>query len=86
MNKVEEDVLRLLRQLEQTVRGMAASTQNSAGAPGLKAILLDLDRLTAELPKGTDPRLAHYMHNKSYEKARLWLEGRDAENRPGTCR
>jgi hypothetical protein len=27
----------------------------------------------------------HYLRKKSYEKARLWLEGRDAENARGNC-
>jgi len=27
----------------------------------------------------------HYLHKKSYEKARLWLEGREAENKAGNC-
>jgi hypothetical protein len=29
--------------------------------------------------------LLHYLHRKSYEKARLWLEDRDAENARGGC-
>jgi len=33
------------------------------------------------VPKETAPDLVHYLRRKSYEKARLWLEGRDAEKR-----
>jgi len=29
--------------------------------------------------------LLHYLHRKSYEKARLFLEGRGAENAAGSC-
>jgi len=42
--------------------------------------------LTAQLPPQTDPQLLHYLHKKSYEKARLFLQGRDAENQFGNCR
>jgi len=30
--------------------------------------------------------LLHYLQKKSYEKARLYLQGRDAENQLGNCR
>ena len=29
--------------------------------------------------------LLHYLHKRSYQKARLYLEGRDAENQAGQC-
>jgi len=35
--------------------------------------------------RGTDPQLLHYLQKKSYEKARLFLQGRDAENVQGSC-
>jgi hypothetical protein len=38
------------------------------------------------LPRETDPQLRHYLQKKSYEKARLFLQGRDAENQAGNCR
>lgn len=47
------------------------------------SILRELDRLTATLPKSTDPNLLHYLHKRSYEKARLFLEGADPE--AGAC-
>ena len=48
-------------------------------------LLTRLDELTRALPANTAPALLHYLHRKSYEKARLWLEGRDAENARGSC-
>jgi hypothetical protein len=33
-----------------------------------------LDHLTRELPKNTPPDLLHYLHRKSYGKAREFLE------------
>jgi hypothetical protein len=44
-----------------------------------------LDELTAQLPGDTDGELLHYLHKKSYEKARLFLEGRHAEIQKGGC-
>lgn len=46
----------------------------------LISIFAKIDRLARQLPSETDPRLLHYLHKRSYEKARLWLQGRDPEN------
>ncbi len=54
--------------------------------PNLLPLFSRLDALTAELPRQTDPTLLHYMHKKSYEKARLFLQGRESENQAGNCR
>jgi hypothetical protein len=53
--------------------------------PNLLPVFSHLDDLTRQLPTRTDPQLLHYLHKKSYEKARLWLEGREAENAAGNC-
>ena len=42
--------------------------------------------LALELPRETDPNLRHYLNKKSYEKARLFLEGRAPQITPGACR
>jgi hypothetical protein len=52
---------------------------------GLLPIFARLDQLTAQLPPETDPTLLHYLRKKSYEKARLFLQGRDSENKMGSC-
>jgi hypothetical protein len=44
-----------------------------------------LTELTRSLPPETSPDLLHYLHKRSYEKARFWLQGRDAENAAGNC-
>ena len=41
--------------------------------------------LTAQLGAQGDASLLHYLHKKSYEKAQLYLEGRDAENARGAA-
>jgi hypothetical protein len=51
----------------------------------LLPIFARLDDLTRQLPKNASPELLHFMHKKSYEKARLLLEGRGVENARGNC-
>lgn len=79
---VEKEILTALLQLEAAVKSMATANPK----PSLLPIFTHLDELTAQLPRTTDPTLLHYMHKKSYEKARLFLQGRDAENQLGNCR
>ena len=43
----------------------------------LKAVSEKIDKLQAALPEPVDPRLAHYLDRKSYDKALEYLEGRD---------
>jgi hypothetical protein len=45
-----------------------------------------IDELANQLPRDTDPALLHYLHKKSYQKARRFLQGREAENAVGACR
>ena len=54
--------------------------------PDLRPLFARIDELTEQLPRDTDPSLLHYLHKKSYEKARLFLQGHDAENQVGNCR
>jgi len=82
MNETEREILNALKQLDQAVLSM----QTAATKPNLLPIFEKIDSLRGSLPKSTDPQLLHYLHKQSYEKARLWLEGRDAENAAGTCR
>jgi hypothetical protein len=81
MNEIECALHQALCELDQAVR----QTQSGGAKPDLLACFARIDELTRQLPRGADPDLLHYLHRKSYEKARLWLEGRDAENRRGPC-
>ena len=56
---------------------------NAEPKPDLVGLFGRLDALTAQLPRGTSPDLLHYMHKKSYQKARLFLQGQDPEQ--GDC-
>ena len=81
MNELEKSILTALVNLENAVQGMAAATTK----PNLLPFFERLDDLTRQLPPGADPNLRHYLHKKSYEKARLLLQGRNSENARGGC-
>ena len=81
MNETERAILRTLVELDTAVKSVATANPK----PNLLPIFSRLEELTRQLPKTTPPDLLHYLHKKSYEKARLWLEGRDAENARGSC-
>jgi len=81
MTATEESILQTLVELDRQVKSMATANPK----PNLLPIFSRLDELTRQLPPQTAPDLLHYLHKKSYEKARLFLEGRDAENAAGNC-
>ena len=82
MNETERDILATLKDLEAKV----ASIKTANPKPNLLPVFERLEVLTAQLGPRADHSLLHYLHKKSYEKARLYLEGRDAENARGACR
>ena len=82
MNETEKQILRALLDLE----GAVAAMKTASPKPNLLPFFARLDELTRQLPPQTDPTLLHYLHKKSYEKARLFLQGRDEENQVGNCR
>ena len=79
---IKQTLLNALLELEKA--GNSLRTTNPK--PNLAALFARIDELAKELPRGTDPALLHYLQKKSYEKARLFLQGRDAENQVGNCR
>jgi hypothetical protein len=76
MTTIEQALLDALKQMEAAV-----AVANTEPKPNLMA---HFDRIDA-LPTGTDGELRHYLEKKSYEKARLFLEGRFAEIKKGGC-
>jgi hypothetical protein len=80
MTELEAKILAALSELEAAV----ASGQKGERPP-LVPMFEKIDGLTRVLPPGTDPALLHYLHKKSYQKARLFLQGRDSENAVGNC-
>lgn len=81
-NAVETQLLTALNDLDATVKVLPTANPK----PSLLPLFAQIDELTGKLPSNTDPTLLHYLHKKSYEKARLYLQGRDAENQIGNCR
>ena len=81
-SSIETQLLGALAQLDAAVKAMATASPK----PSLLPLFARIDELSAQLPRGTDPALLHYLHKKSYEKARLYLQGREAENQAGNCR
>jgi len=82
MSPTERNILQTLIELENAVKAMATTDPK----PNLSPLFNRIEALTDQLPKDTDATLLHYLHRKSYEKARLWLEGRETENQAGSCR
>ncbi len=81
MSEIENAILKTLTELDAAVKSMPAANPK----PNLLPLFTRLDDLARQLPKNSPPDLLHYLHKKSYEKARLWLEGRGAENARGNC-
>ncbi len=82
MTDIEQNILVALMDLDEAVKAM----QTAGPKPKLVPLFTRIDELTRQLPREADPNLLHYLHKKSYEKARLFLEGREAENQRGNCR
>ena len=81
MTALENEIFQTLKDLDAQVK------QISLGGPkpNLIPVFHRLDSLGAQLPANSDPTLRHYLHKKSYEKALLFLAGRENENKEGTC-
>jgi hypothetical protein len=82
MTPKEQEILDALLALERAIESMP----HAQPKPNLLPLFARLDELTAALPPSTDPSLLHYLHKKSFQKARLFLQGREAENQSGNCR
>jgi len=81
MSETEQAILNALNELDTAVKSMPTA----GSMPNLLPIFQRLDMLASQLPKRVNPDLLHYLNRKSYEKARLLLEGHNPENAHGTC-
>jgi hypothetical protein len=79
----EQTLERLARTLDEYLD--AVPRQKEPDAPDLLALFARLDALEAEMDAAFPAQLRHYLHQKSYRKAHLYLQGRDAENLRGNC-
>lgn len=81
MTATETEILKALTELDTAVK----SLRTAHPKPDLQSLFHRIDALASEMPREADPQLRHYLAKKSYEKARLFLEGRDTENAAGNC-
>jgi hypothetical protein len=81
MTDLERDILSVLTELETGVAVMRTAQPK----PNLVPLINRLNDYAAQLPRATHAQLIHYLTNGSYQKARLWLTGRGAENARGHC-
>jgi hypothetical protein len=79
---LEKNLLNALVELDNAVKTMPTANPK----PNLLPLFAHIDELTTQLPRNADPTLLHYLHKKSYKKARLFLQDRDEENQIGNCR
>lgn len=79
---LENEIRTVLLRLDEAVKSMATANPK----PSLLPLFAQIDELTKQLPTNTDPTLLHYLHKKSYQKAWLFLVGREVENQRGQCR
>ena len=79
----EETLSRLARTLDEYLA--AVPRQKEPDAPDLMTLFARLDALELEVDASYPAQLRHYLHQKSYRKAHLFLQDRDAENLRGNC-
>ena len=81
MTETEQALLQSLLDLEAAISSMPTADPK----PDLVTHFNRIDELGKQLPSDTDPSLRHYIDKRSYQKARLFLQGRDEENKAGNC-
>ena len=83
MTAADEKLSRLRATLDEYL--VAVPRQREPNPPNLMALFSRLDDLEREIGSDAPPQLRHYLHQKSYRKAHLFLLDRDAENLRGNC-
>ena len=66
-----------LRERLEIIQDEESRTDEAKHIARLRAVSEKIDKLQAALPQPVDPRLAHYLQRRSYDKALEFLEGRD---------
>ena len=78
VNQMENALVELAQALRlrlAVIRDEQSRRDQTKHIARLKAISEQIDDLQTRLPKPVDPRLAHYLQRKSYDKALGFLEG-----------
>ena len=71
------DLAQALRERLAVIRDEQSRRNEAKHIARLRAVSEKIDKLLATLPQPVDPRLAHYLQRRSYDKALEFLEGRD---------
>jgi hypothetical protein len=74
------DLAQALRERVEIIRDEQSRRNEAKHIARLKAVSEQIDDLQTRLPKPLDPRLAHYLQRKSYDKALEFLEGMISAN------
>lgn len=81
MTEAEQSVYNCLVELDEKIALMKTANPK----PNLIPIFERLDELANSMPPGTNGELLHFLHRKSYEKAKLLLEGKRGQVKRGSC-
>jgi hypothetical protein len=71
------DLTQALRERLAIIRDEQSRRDEAKHMARLRSVSEKIEKLQAALPQPVDPRLAHYLQRKSYDKALAHLEGRD---------
>ena len=74
------DLAQALRERLAVIRDEQSRRDGAKHIARLHTVSEKIDRLQASLPQPIDPRLAHYLQRKSYDKALEFLEGQITVN------
>jgi hypothetical protein len=74
------DLTQALRERLAVIRDEQSRRDEAKHIARLRSVSEKIDRLQATLRQPLDPRLAHYLQRKSYDKALEFLEGRITAN------
>lgn len=75
MEALEQALLGKLLELETAAKTLATAKPQ----PDLMRLFGEIENLAGRLPKSSNPSLFHYLQRKSYQKARLLLQGENPE-------
>ena len=76
-SKITYHLAQALRERLAIIHDQQSRRDQAKHVARLQAVSEKIDKLHAALPQPIDPRLAHYLQRKSYDKALAHLEGRD---------
>ena len=76
MKDAAAELAQALRERLGLIRDEQSRRDEAKHVARLKAVSEKIDKLQRALPQPVDPRLAHYLQRKSYDKALEYLEAK----------